>query len=337
MIRIHTRSQLVRLGMSLWLVLGFCLNSWGQQRKPRFYAWLTQPRQYVLLSDSLGPVHHVQAQQGGYSYVGLLDASYGDARGQEGPIHVPQVTVELLNLLVPATRRPLDTTPAIAAAFPKGDTLLLTFSLLPDTSGVIRWEPVSLDTLPVGRCQSLTQAVREAGARIAAYRAAGSPGEHTLLCRDDLVPLVRRGDTYWAPQAYVLTEYYQIHTQASTAFPAKDLATINIRSRPFPTDKLLQEARLKKNNPHASLYAVPTGNLLQSRTDNRYEFWSNPAVWISHAPLLHYGNGGFVYQPRIGLVSARYTFYFELAPTKVRQAVDNEFFEVKAIDGKTIR
>ncbi|TGD82455.1 hypothetical protein [Hymenobacter wooponensis] len=194
-----------------------------------------------------------------------------------------------------------------------------------------------MDTIPVGRCYNLTQAVREAGTRIAAYRQAGSPGEHTLLCRDDLVPLVRRGNTYWAPQAYVLTEYYQIHTQSSTAFPAKDLATINIRSRPFPTEQLLQEARLKWHNPHTQLYVIPAGNLLQNRTKNCYEFWSNPAVWISHPPLLHYGNGGFLYQPTIGLVSARYTFYFEQAPTKVQQAVNSEFFKVMTIDGKEIR
>lgn len=266
-----------------------------------------------------------------------MDGSYGAARGQEAPVRVPKTRVEILNLLVPLTRRPFATTPAIAAAFQPRDTLLLTFSLLPDTSGAVVWEQVFLDSLPAGHYQRLKQAVQEAGARIAAYRQAGSPGEYTLLCRDDLIPLVRRGDTYWAPQAYVLTEYFQIRTRPSRAFPTTDLATINILNRPFPTAQLLQEARIKWHNPHAQLYAIPAGNVLQTRTNKGYEFWSNPSGWLSHPPLLHFGNGGFRYQPKIGLVSARYSFYFDLAPYQVRQALGNDFFDVIAIDGKATR
>ncbi|WP_345237843.1 hypothetical protein [Hymenobacter saemangeumensis] len=312
----------------IWLLLGVPIISWAQEKR-------REPRQYLIISDSLGPVHQVKAFRGGRQIEGALATTQGTVAT------IPKTSVEILNLLIPGTRvnnlRPRLDQDKSASYFLNTDTLLITMALLPYGTSEVIWERVQLDTIPLGQRRALVEVIRDASKGVSAYRQAGNPGERSLLSRDNLVPLVQRHGQYWAPSSYVLTEYFQIRHQPTQDFPATDLATINILSRYFPKEALLQSKRRQSGNSHAQLTAIPAGNVIQSRTKNRFQFWSNPSVVLSHPSILHYGSGDFLYQPGIGIVSSTYKYYFQITPTPYLQYVWEEPFEVISIDGKTPR
>jgi hypothetical protein len=321
----------------LWALLGVPVVGWAQTENTHV-RHSQSPRQYVLLSDSLGALHHVKAQRGGRQFEGILASDAG--QGTPATITIPKVSVEILNLLVSAPRVRQLLAPwegNDASYFLSGDTLLITMALLPTLTGRVTWQPVQPDTIPSGSLRSLADAVREGGKRIAAYRKAGNPGVHDLLCRDDLVPLVWRQGQYWAPSSYVLTEYFQVRHRSTQTFPATDLATVNILGRLFPKEVLLQQKRRQSGNAHAQLEGFPAGNVIQRHAGGRYEFWSNPSVTLSHPDVLHYGSGDFQYRPGVGVVSSTYKFYFQRMLDHSTQSAWDEFFDVMSIDGSVVK
>jgi hypothetical protein len=297
-----------------------------------------EPRQYVILSDSLGPLHRIKVQRGGRQFEGIVAS--GVERGASTTTTIPKTSVEIFNLLISGTRVKLLSSSKqdkSAVHFLNTDTLLITMALLPRINSEVTWLPVQLDTIPSGRLATLVDVVQDGGQRIAAYRQAGNPGDHRLLCRDNVVPLVKHKGQYWAPNSYVLTEYFQVRHRPTQNFPETDLATINILSRPFPKEVLLQTKRRQTGNAHAQLTAIPAGNVIQRRNEGRYEFWSNPSTVLSHPSVLHYGSGDFQYQPGTGVVSSTYKHYFQSFPDPYLQYVWDEPFEVISIDGQMLR
>lgn len=224
----------------------------------------TTPPHYVVLGDSLGPIYHIKAQRGGEKFSGISNStvSTGEKSGQL--VKVNTFNLEIFNLLIPFARiKQLKSfVGKDNTSFAKGDTLLITMSLLPYKSGNILWSRIELDTIPSERLYSISNIVKKGFLRVNSYRKAGSPGSHALLCQDNLKPVVNWQRKHWTPSAYVLTEYFQVRSYATKLFSQTDMATINIRG-PYLTKESLLQA-------NACIQAIRTHN-----------------YWPSH-PVIHF-------------------------------------------------
>jgi hypothetical protein len=304
-----------RMARVLWLVL-LCMPGLGWAQANQVYSLPTlAPPRYVLLPDSSALVHHVVARRSGEGYIGITPA-----------------TVEIFNILLPLRQVPLPLGTVEVKAAPT-DTLLISLSVLPYANGTIVWEPVRLDTIPPAQVLSVEALAQEARRQLEAFyrdQRAGKPEKRSLLTYDDLLPVVHRQGRYWVPRPYVLTEYFLVRPGTVHTRKQADMATIDVQSPVFDTEAILSAAR-RTDNPHAQLYAVmEAGNFLLDKGRNRYEFWSNPGYYESHASSLLYGIGRFLYQPGVGLVSSNYKEYFSRADRFTTEA----FLDVISIDGK---
>lgn len=287
---------------SLWLLLLIApILGWAQTSGNKYYVKNTLPNQYVIIADSIGIINYIKAQRGGGKFSGISNTTASIGQKDDQLTKNNNYCIEIINILIPFAQiyqlKPSFKKESVNST--KGDTLLIAMSLLPYTTGDIQWKLIQLDTISVERLHSLSSIVKIGFERINLYRKAGSPGSHTILCQDDLKPIVHWHGKYWIPSPYVLTEYFQIHSYPTEMFSATDMATINIKSHPFTKEALLQEKRLRTSNTHAQLDGISSGNTLQRYSKGQYEFWSNPSVMLSHPDALHYGSREFIYQPGI--------------------------------------
>lgn len=195
--------------------------------------------------------------------------------------------------------------------FQKNDTLLITMTVLPFKDGRITWRRILIDSVNRQDIHKLYNIAAEGITRIKKYRQTGSPADHKIIIRDNLIPIIFSNNEYYIPEPYILTEYFHIVNKKENNSITSDLATINIHSRIISKDSILKQIRINSNKPRLQLsYAITAGNTLQAYRNGCYEFWSNPATVVSEPDPLHYGSGDFIYKPGIGILSGKYIGYF---------------------------
>jgi hypothetical protein len=308
---------------TLLLVVGVSSSAWSQAERSFGTAYQWPNQHYVVLSDSLFPLHHIQAQ-------GTRQASWPEVRP------VAAASLEIYNLLVPLTpkqptKRPLT---AIGATWHKGDTLLISFSLLPNNQGRISWQPITLDTIPPSKLRSLEEVIQEGFGRIKAYDQADKPTNQLLTTQRQLLPIVRRQGQYWLPGPYVLTQYFRVRSAATRSLAQTDYVTININSprvdwnAPYRTLRAL----LPASRVYEYTHALPMGIARAGAYHGVYEFWSRSPPTTEHEPNpLYYGGGIFEYRPGIGLLTGQYWAYFHLLDPGITAI----FFDRITVDEKT--
>lgn len=270
---------------------------------------------YVIIDSQEYNTHHIITRRSGDNYIGIKSTA-----------------VEIFNILSPHSFiRPIRI-PHKVSNERKADTTLVSISLLPHADKEINWIPIQLDSIAEGRLLPVSDLVNIAEKQLIAFQKNRNPLAKSTLCRDDIVPVVKRNGLYYRPIAYALTEFFLISPNTIHTYKQADMATIDIKSPVFPISTLLENASRASYNPHAQAWAaIRSGNLLQSKANGRYEFWSNPAP-LSHATHLHYGTGNFLYQPGVGLVAGKYESYF----SESGQFID-DFFDIVSIDGKLVK
>ncbi len=270
---------------------------------------------YVVLQaeNALFPVHHVQAQ--------------GDRKGFY--TNRPQLAhLEIYNLLIPAciSQQLINQ----HHTFLKNDTLLISFSMLPDSSGNILWQPIDLDTIPTGHLRSLDTVVHEAMQRIVTYRQAGNPKDHRISTRFNLFPIIQRQGRYWVPKQNVLTQYFLVRTALTHSLVLNDYITINVKSpaiSPSAPWRTIRALLPKKGNyPFSHAMGIARERSYQ----DVHKFWSRPEISVYHdsalppknniysSGLREFGIGAFEYKPRIGIVAGAYNSYFNLMNPRVK-------------------
>lgn len=285
---------------------------------------IASKRQYLVLAEASFPIHHIKARRGPLRYD-------------------PAAQLEIFNLLFAGSIRhrlaPELTTIANEHVLGPTDTLLVALSVLPNAQGQVEWVPIRLDTIPATRRLSFADVVRDGYQRLRTNQALPQPRAalelryDSLTRRADLHPVIRREGRYWTPRV-VVTEYYRIRPQPTTSPLAADNVTINTESRLFPEQQLWQRIRTErqegKNTQDQDLEdQLALRYLLGSKTNGIYEFWSLAPYFVSHPNVLYFGTGSFRYKPGIGLVSAKYSYYFHPIYPE-----ENIFFEVVSIDDK---
>lgn len=253
-------------------------------------------RVYVRLDECQFPIHYAQAHQ------------INNAPGK-----VPPVSIEIYNLLVPAGKvQQLFTSVAAhhKRVFGTEDSLLVTLSILPNSKGMIDWQPVDLDAIPAKHLVSTADIIRDGGERIEAYRSAGNPRDHLLTTRTNLFPIIRRQGRYWAPSSYVLTEYFLIQPRTTHSLAQADYVTINVKSPIISFGAPWRDIRALLPAKRNYEYSMAMGIALEGKHQGLFEFWSRPEINISHPGLRHFGIGVFMYKPGIGIVSGQYAQYF---------------------------
>lgn len=305
------------------LVVGVSRSAWSQEERSFGTAYQWPHQQYVVLSDSLFPLHHVLAQ-------GTRQARWPAVRP------VAAASLEIYNLFVPLTpqhpaKRPLT---AIGATWHQGDTLLISFSLLPNNQGRIDWQPITLDTIPAGKLRSLLEVVHEGFARIRTYDQAGKPTNQLLTTQHQLLPIVRRHGQYWVPGPYVLTQYFRVRSTATRSLAHTDYVTINVKSPPVDWNAPYRTLRALLPSPLVYEHTpfLPMGIVRAGAYRGVYEFWSRSIWTTEHEPNpLYYGVGIFEYKPAIGLLSGQYWAYFHL----LDPGLTDIFFDRITVDEKT--
>ncbi|MGI4874311.1 MAG: hypothetical protein ACRYFX_24405 [Janthinobacterium lividum] len=308
---------------TLLLVFGVSGSAWSQEERSFGTAYQWPYQQYVVLSDSLFPLHHVLAQ-------GTRQARWPEV----GP--VAAASLEIYNLLVPLTpkhpaERPLTATDA---TWHKGDTLLISFSLLPNNQGRISWQPITLDTISASKMRSLLEVVQEGFARIRTYDQAGKPTNQLLTTQRQLLPIVRRQGHYWVPGPYVLTQYFRVRSAATRSLAQTDYVTINVKSPQVDSNAPYRTLRALLPSPLVYKYthALPMGIIRAGAYRDVYEFWSRSPWTTEHEPNpLYYGSGIFEYKPSIGLLTGQYWAYFHL----LDPGTADIFFDHITVDEKT--
>lgn len=316
----------------LGFLLGTAMSSEARNQAAIDSASHRYVRRYAVLKDVPFATHHIQALASGVN-------------DKSAPVYV-----EIYNILVPATRIKQSTPHANTAqkqnaVFEKGDTLLVTLSILPNTKGIIEWEVIKPDTIANGQLLSVSDVVREGQQRLAAYRKAGSPKDYLLVSCVDLFPVVQRNGQYWTPKSviapdpffdglpaymrrewyrvpspYVLTQFFLIRSHATQYIDHADYMTINIKSPFLSSDAPWRTVReLLPATSHYE-YSPAMGIVPEGVFRGVFEFWSRPRI----------GSGVFEYKPGIGLLSGSYNDYFyELDPGKPRL-----FFDRIIVDDK---
>jgi len=272
-------------------------------------------RMYIVLDKADFPIHHVRTQRSGSSEIASAE-------------------VELYNLLFAQKSRQrlppeLSRQGSDKVLLPT-DTLLITLSVLSDEQGRIHWYPVRLDSIPAQQQLSFAALVRNGYQLLQANeKLLPTPWvpSRSLPRRRDIYPVVKRDGRYWTTDNYVLTEYFRVRVVPKAPLWASDNVTINYRSQVF-SKEVIRARRLLEDGLEERL---ATRYVLGGKIKGAYAFWSRPFA-ASHAGLMDYGVGEFMYKPGIGLISGKYYVYFELGINDQR----NAFFDVLSIDGKPI-
>lgn len=304
----------------LLLTLGSSNVAWCQVLTAIDSASIWPHRVYVVLENAPFPIHHVQTQ----------------STGNKGN-NSSTVTVEIYNLLVPATsiHNFIPASENIRGyLFTASDTLLITLSALPDDKGKIVWQPIDPDTISMRHRLSLVDVARDGARRLLAYRQAGKPPEHTLTTRINLFPVVQKQGRYWVPSSFVLTQYFLVQPRATSLLTHTDYVTINVKSPALSYDAPWRTmvALLPADSQQRYTRTMPIGIVREGTYRGMTEFWSRPPMTISHPGLRYFGIGIFEYKPGIGVISGGYAHYFqEFTPFFSRI-----FFDHVVVDGKAI-
>ncbi|WP_324672097.1 hypothetical protein [Hymenobacter sp. GOD-10R] len=278
----------------------------------------TFPRQYVLLHQVPAAVHHVVTE-----------------RTTNGKHY----RLELLNVLLPTSQIQQLQGDHFGATYQLKDQILITLGVLPDLqTGEIAWVPINPDTLGKQRELASTALFQNACDRIAAYKK--RPGFYGCkLRRDDVVPIVFRNGRYWTCRNTVLTEYFLVRTQPLTTPFQNDGLTINTAAPLFTAvelSQLMQNERQLKSPRDAAEYFFQNYDkklFLGKRSQQTYEFWE-PAYMIADAGITCTGAEEFRYQPNLGIISGKYSFYFNYQ--WVAGQSKTPFFTVTELDGKKL-
>jgi hypothetical protein len=269
---------------------------------------------YVLLQDSIFPIHHIQAK------------TAPDNRSEERSI-----TLEIYNLLLPATTvNRLVTSSDIFLQ--KSDSLLITLSILPDSQGNINWRLINLDTISSKYHTSLRKVIQDGAKRLAVYTRMGRPQDHLIVSRTNLRPIVKRQGQYWTPIDDVFTEYFLIRSRKISDLSQADYMTINIKGPMVAYDAPYRTLRslLPLGISYTYTHTLPMGIVLSSKHNGIYQFWSRAQATPLHVPGLHYyGNEIFEYKPGIGIISGSYHSYYYSASNVELPA----FFKNVLLDG----
>lgn len=284
----------------VFLLLGFIANPSFGQIPSLSDAHLHNYRahnSYVRLAEAPGPVYQVSS----FALrprVGWPDTTFLTIYN----VLVPATTVQQL---APGLLR------APEAVTQLGDTLLLTLTVLPDTDGRFRWQPIRLDTVPVERRLNWVALARDAEMRFRAQRQAGNPGTHVLMARSDIFPVIRRQGQDYVPSSEVLVQYFRVHTRPTATLRHTDYFTLNIagprldQDAPFRTVLALHPP---SGYDHPSL--APAIGLVRSGTFRGItEFWSRVRDITSHPWMGEYGLQEFTYKPGIGVLTAQLQFF----------------------------
>lgn len=270
-------------------------------------------RAYVVLNDSAFSTHHIQAQSKRESFY---------------THEIETVNLEIFNIITPIDDVVTQHASSPEFSFIKGDTLLISFSALPDSSGAVAWQSVVLDSIPAARMRSLADVVREGKRRIVAYRQAGNPKDCLFTTQINLYPVIRRQNRYWVPKQNVLTEYFLVRTRATSSLTQTDYVTINIKGPLVSSTAPWRTIRaLLPSNPHYE-FSRALGIVHENILNGVYSFWYR-TEGNSHGDSFTYKNniyssnlrelglGSFKYKPGIGIVGGEYPSYFNISNPRV--------------------
>ncbi|RYE24203.1 MAG: hypothetical protein EOP45_06080 [Sphingobacteriaceae bacterium] len=263
---------------------------------------------YVILDIKQKYIHHIITEQTGNDYN-----------------KTSSTIIEIFNILKSKNT---------ANKTSNSDTLLISISALPTLNSFINWKHITLDSIPKNQIISPTDLAKECSNNLNKHFNNKNIIDRSLITYDNIIPIVNKGKYFYLPNSYNLTSYFLIKPHAVHTIEQADVAIIDITSPIFSTSSLLKKAIQSTGNPHAQLWAsVSTGNLLQGKIHNRYEFWSNIRPQ-SHGSLLYYGMDKFLYQPGIGIVSGKYEAYFSSRGTFIDYFLDIMYIDDKKTEYK---
>ncbi|GGF14978.1 hypothetical protein GCM10011383_27710 [Hymenobacter cavernae] len=248
--------------------------------------------------------------------------------------------LELLNVLLPTSQIQQLQGERFGATYQPKDQILITLGVLPDLqTGEIAWVPINPDTLGKQRKLAPTALFQNACDRIAAYKK--RPGFYPCkLRRDDVVPIVFRNGRYWTCRNTVLTEYFLVHNQPLAKPYQNDGLMINIAAPLFTEAEFMKFVQVNRPTTGSAqvkltFWETYGGHklFLGKHVGQTYEFWE-PSYMISDAGITCTGAEEFRYQPGIGILSGKYSFYFDLWP--VAGQSKTPFFTVTELDGKKL-